>query len=132
MTVRTSTKTPQRKVLRCPNDGNRAPFLQIEIRADVIEPKFDKAMTNHIPVFLLKVIEKESEPDIIIQSRPPVGLVLRLTKELEFARLGVFESGLKREGVKGDFDFDFRIEFDRYQEQVAWLDDYETHTATTV
>jgi len=80
--ARKLAKTPQWKVLRCLNDGIRAPFLRIEIRADVIEPKFDKAMTNHIPVFLLKVIVKESEPDIIVQSRPPVGLVLRLTKEL--------------------------------------------------
>ena len=66
MKPRKLAKTPQRKVLRCPNDGNRAPFLRIEIRADVIEPKFDIAMTNQIPVFLLKVIEKEGEPDIVV------------------------------------------------------------------
>jgi hypothetical protein len=60
-------------------------------------------MTDQIPVFLLKVIEKEGELDVIVQSRPPVDFVLRLTKELEYARLGVFEFVLKREGVKGEF-----------------------------
>lgn len=59
-------KTPQRKVLRCPNDGDRAPFPRIKSRAVVIEPRFDKATTSQVPVFLLKVIEKEREPDIIV------------------------------------------------------------------
>jgi hypothetical protein len=49
------------------------------------------------------VIEKEGELDVIVQSRPPVDFVLRITKELEYARLGVFEFVLKREGVKGEF-----------------------------
>jgi hypothetical protein len=84
---------------------------------------------EHIPVFLLKIIESKREPDLTFQSRPPVRLLLRQNGESEYTRLGVFQFVLRR---KGGYDGDFRDEFDRYQEQVTWLNDCETQIITIV
>jgi hypothetical protein len=56
-----------------------------------------------------------------------MGLMLRRNNELEYTRLGVFEFLLMRKDI-----YDFKAEFDRYQEQVAWLNDCETQTITIV
>lgn len=80
----------RRNVIRRINYSESDPDLSILFRADAIEEEFERADKDHIPVFLLKIFERRRSPDIVFQSRPPMGLVLRRNGESEYTRLGIF------------------------------------------
>lgn len=61
-----------------------------------------------------------------------MGLVLRKTKESEYTRLGVFAFVFKITALHEAEYGGHRAEFNRYQEQVAWLNDCEPQTITVI
>jgi hypothetical protein len=109
-----AANSSQWKVLQRANYGDKDPYLRINVRPDAIEADFNNANADLIPVFLFKILERKTEPELGFQHKPPMGLVLRKNRGLEYTRPGVFEFILK-----GGYNRYYPDEFDRHQESRA-------------
>jgi hypothetical protein len=86
---------------------------------DALEDEFAAPGIDFIPIFLLKVRSQEAE-----------GLVLRQKNDAEYSKLGIFEfdeiyldyRDLKTEELRDQ----------KYQQDLAWLNDCELQTITIV